>query len=31
MALFDAAALMSQNPEAPGSVYTAERGLVVFG
>ena len=31
MALFDAVALMSENPEVPGSVYTAERGLLVFG
>lgn len=31
MAAFNAVALMSLNPEAKGSVYTAERGLVVFG
>lgn len=31
MALFDAAALMSMNPESAGSVYTAERGLLVLG
>jgi phage terminase large subunit-like protein len=31
MALFDACALMSMNPEAAGSVYTAERGLLVLG
>ena len=31
LVLFDAAALMAQNPEASGSVYTAERGLLVFG
>ena len=31
MALFDAAALMLDQPEADLSVYSAERGLVVFG
>jgi len=31
MAAFNSVALMSLNPEAKGSVYTAERGLVVFG
>ena len=31
MAAFNAVALMSLNPEAKGSVYTPERGLVVFG
>lgn len=31
MAAFNAIALMSMNPEAQGSVYTAERGLAVFG
>lgn len=31
MALMDAAALMARNPEAAGSVYTAERGLLSFG
>ena len=31
MALMDAAALMARNPEAGGSVYTAERGLLSFG
>jgi phage terminase large subunit-like protein len=31
MAAFNAVALMSLNPEAQGSVYTADRGLVVFG
>ncbi|QCG93952.1 terminase large subunit [Azospirillum sp. TSA2s] len=30
MAAFDAVALMSKNPEAPGSVYTADRGLTFF-
>jgi phage terminase large subunit-like protein len=30
MAMFNAVALMSLNPEAQGSVYTAERGLIVF-
>lgn len=31
MALFDAAFLMARNPQARGSVYTADRGLIVFG
>lgn len=31
MALFNAAALMARNPEASGSIYTAERGLRSFG
>lgn len=31
MALFDAVALMAMNPEAAGSVYTADRGLLVLG
>jgi phage terminase large subunit-like protein len=32
MALFNAAALMTANPELPdASVYSADRGLVVFG
>ena len=31
MALFNAAALMAANPEPAGSVYTADRGLIVFG
>lgn len=31
MALMDSAALMARNPEAGGSVYTAERGLLSFG
>ncbi len=31
MALFDAVALMSLNPEIEASVYTADRGLAVFG
>lgn len=31
MALFDAVALMSQNPEPQGSVYSADRGILVFG
>jgi phage terminase large subunit-like protein len=31
MALFNAAHLMSLNPESTGSVYTAERGLLVLG
>ena len=31
MALFDAVAVMSGNPESQASVYTAERGLRVFG
>jgi phage terminase large subunit-like protein len=31
MAIFNAAHLMSLNPESTGSVYTAERGLLVFG
>jgi phage terminase large subunit-like protein len=31
MAIFDAVALMSNNPETGGSVYSADRGLVVFG
>ena len=31
MAIFDAAALMGLNPEIERSVYTADRGLVVFG
>ena len=31
MATFDAVALMSNNPETGGSVYSADRGLVVFG
>ena len=31
MAIFDAAALMGLNPEIERSIYTADRGLVVFG
>jgi phage terminase large subunit-like protein len=31
MALFNAAELMTTNPDAAGSVYTAERGLIVLG
>jgi phage terminase large subunit-like protein len=31
VALFNAAHLMALNPEAAGSVYTAQRGLLVFG
>jgi phage terminase large subunit-like protein len=31
MALFDAVALMSQNPEPMGSVYSADRGILFFG
>lgn len=31
MSLFDACALMAMNPEAAGSVYTADRGLLVLG
>jgi phage terminase large subunit-like protein len=31
MAALDAVALMSNNPETGGSVYSADRGLVVFG
>ena len=31
MAMFDAAYLMSRNPQSRGSVYSADRGLVVFG
>ena len=31
MALFDAAALMTMNPEARGSIYTGDRGLLTFG
>ena len=31
MALFNAGALMARNPDAGGSVYTAKRGLLVFG
>lgn len=31
MALFNAVALMARNPEAGGSVYTADRGLLAFG
>ena len=31
MALFDAVSLMSLNPEARGSVYNVDRGLLVFG
>ncbi len=31
MALFDAAALMLANPDSKMSIYTAERGLAVFG
>lgn len=31
MGLFNAAHLMSLNPQAGGSVYTGERGIVVFG
>ena len=31
MATFNAVALMTLNPEAKGSVYTGERGLIVFG
>lgn len=31
MATFNAVALMSLNPEPQGTVYTADRGLVVFG
>lgn len=31
MALFDAAYLMSHSPQAGGSVYSARRGLLVFG
>jgi phage terminase large subunit-like protein len=31
MALFNACALMAMNPEAAGSVYTADRGLLVLG
>lgn len=31
MAFFDAVSLMAQNPEAQGSVYTGDRGLLVFG
>jgi phage terminase large subunit-like protein len=31
MALFDSCAIMTMNPEAAGSVYTADRGLLVLG
>jgi phage terminase large subunit-like protein len=31
IALFNAAELMTTNPDAAGSVYTAERGLIVLG
>lgn len=31
MAMFDACALMSENPQVEASVYTATRGLAIFG